>query len=118
MNHFTDLHHFAIMARPGDTYTTVRPDMMRAETYTATGSPGTDGRLRAVILTRTITVGGMLETKETAGLLVLDSTSIPGETLDALLGKSLPMIVKITPLAAPITPDRLTEEHHKALPRP
>lgn len=116
MNRHTSLQDFAAHARHGDTHTTVREDMGRAETYTATSdSPGRDNR-RKVTLTTTITTAGMYETRTSSGTLTLDSDSIPGETLDAVTGGGPSILASIRPLKGQFAVEDLLEAHTATIP--
>lgn len=116
MNRHKDLQDFVASARRGDTHTTIREDMERVETYTVTtGKPLCENR-RAVILTTTIAVAGMYETKQTEGNVTLDSVSIPGEVLDGVTGGGPSIIQGIQPLTAPFAVDDLLATHQRCLP--
>lgn len=116
MNRHTSLQDFVTHARHGDTHTTVREDMGRAETYTATSdSPVRDNR-RKVTLTTTVMVANMYETKETTGTLVLDTASIPGEVLDGVIGGSPSILARATALTRPFRIEDLLVAHLPELP--
>lgn len=116
MNHSKNLQDFVSNARRGDTITTVRKDMKRAETYTATSDEADRENRRAVILTSTFTVADMYETRTTEGTLILDTHSIPGEVLDGVIGKARTILNRITPLTRPYATEDLLAAHQAELP--
>lgn len=116
MNRYKSLQDFVANARRGDTHTTVREDMKRVETYTAASDEAIRENRRAVILTTTITVANMHETKQTTGDIILDTTSIPGEVLDGVVGDVPRLLQGIRRMTTPFTVDTLMEEHQQHLP--
>lgn len=118
MNRYKNLQDFVANARHGDTHTTVREHIKRVETYTATTDDAIRDTRRAVLLTVTAVVAGadMYETRQTTGDLVLDTTSIPGEVLDGVVGDVPRLLQGIRRMTAPFTVDTLMEEHQQHLP--
>lgn len=116
MNSHKNLQDFVANARRGDTHTTVREDMKRVETYTAADDEAIRENRRAVILTTTITVANMYETKQTTGDVILDAASIPGEVLDGVTGTTPSLVKDIQSLTAPFAVDDLMAEHQRHLP--
>lgn len=116
LNRHADLQDFVANAHRGDTFTTIREDMERVETYTATTDMNLRENRRTVILTTTATVAGMYETRQTMGNVTLDTDSIPGEVLDGVTGGGPSILQGIQSLSASFAVSGLLAAHQGHLP--
>lgn len=113
MNQFANIEDFLNNAKQGDTFTTHHNDLMIVDTYAATDNE-VERNHRKVTRTSTLVLTGMYETKQTTGLLVIDTKSIPGEALDSMRG-GRSVIAGVKPLDGPYSAENLFAEHRKYL---
>lgn len=113
MNQFANIEDFLNNAKQGDTFTTHHNDLMIVDTYTAADDE-VERNHRKVTRTSTLVLTGMYETKQTTGLLVLDTKSIPGEALDTMRGGRA-TIAGIKALDGPYSAENLFAAHRQHL---
>lgn len=113
MNQFANIEDFLNNAQQSDTFTTHHNDLMVVDTYTAADDK-VERNHRKVTRTSTLVITVTYQTKQTTGLLVLDTNSIPGEALDTMRGGRA-VIAGVKPLDGPYSAEHLFAEHRKHL---